>query len=134
MVPQPQNGGALTQIGMTELSCIALFMLISMVINWNTSSMTFRLQGDVVKGEWQGKLAASLGLSGDVASLEFSRLAEGIHAPMVRHRLAMEYKNPDGTVTKAVEQARTTGLNPQYPSEQEFECRPVGTTIFPKEP
>ena len=38
-----QNGGALTQLGLTELSAIALFTLISMVINWNTSSMTFRL-------------------------------------------------------------------------------------------
>ena len=35
-----QNGGALTQLGLTELSCIALFTLISMVINWNTSGMT----------------------------------------------------------------------------------------------
>ena len=37
-----QNGGALTQLGLTELSCIALFTLISMVINWNTSGMTLR--------------------------------------------------------------------------------------------
>ena len=50
-----QNGGALTQLGMTELSCIALFMLISMVINWQTSTMTFRLHhhpvqaGDLTK-------------------------------------------------------------------------------------
>jgi type IV secretion system protein VirB6 len=38
-----QNGGALTQLGLTELSCIALFTLISMVINWSTSGMTLRL-------------------------------------------------------------------------------------------
>jgi hypothetical protein len=50
-----QNGGALTQLGMTELSCIALFMLISMVVNWQTSTMTFRLHhhpvqaGDLTK-------------------------------------------------------------------------------------
>jgi type IV secretion system protein VirB6 len=50
-----QNGGALTELGMTELSCIALFMLISMVINWQTSTMTFRLHhhpvqaGDLTK-------------------------------------------------------------------------------------
>lgn len=50
-----QNGGALTQLGMTELSCIALFTLISMVINWNTSGMSFRLHhhpvqaGDLTK-------------------------------------------------------------------------------------
>jgi len=37
-----QNGGALTQLGLTELSCIALFSLISMIVNWNTASMTFR--------------------------------------------------------------------------------------------
>jgi type IV secretion system protein VirB6 len=35
-----QNGGVLTQLGLTELSCIALFSLINMVINWNTSGMT----------------------------------------------------------------------------------------------
>jgi hypothetical protein len=50
-----QNGGALTQLGMTELSCISLFTLISMVVNWQTSTMTFRLHhhqvqvGDLTK-------------------------------------------------------------------------------------
>ena len=76
-------------------------------LEFTSKSQSYYQQGDVVKGEWQGKLAASLGLSGDVAPLEFSRLADGVHpqteVPMVRHRLAMEYKNPDGTVTKAVE-------------------------------
>ena len=38
-----QNGGALTQIGLIELSFIALVMLVNMVIRWNTSSMTFSL-------------------------------------------------------------------------------------------
>ena len=38
-----QNGGALTQLGMTELACISFFMLVSMVVNWQTSTMTFRL-------------------------------------------------------------------------------------------
>lgn len=50
-----QNGGALTQLGMTELACISLFMLVSMVVNWQTSTMTFRLHhhpiqaGDLTK-------------------------------------------------------------------------------------
>ena len=50
-----QNGGALTQLGMTELSSIALFILVNMVVNWQTSSMTFRLHhhqvqaGDLTK-------------------------------------------------------------------------------------
>jgi hypothetical protein len=44
-----QNGGALTQLGMIELSSISLFMLVNMVINWNTSSMTFRLHNHQVR-------------------------------------------------------------------------------------
>src|SRR5437868_9452910 len=44
-----QNGGALTQLGLTELSAIALFTLISMVINWNTSGMTLRFHTQPVR-------------------------------------------------------------------------------------
>ena len=44
-----QNGGALTQLGLTELSCISLFVLISMVVQWNTSSMTFRLHHEPLR-------------------------------------------------------------------------------------
>ncbi len=76
-------------------------------LEFTSKSQSYYGQGDEVKGEWQGKLTALLGLTGDVAPLEFSRLAEGIHPqteePMVRHRVAMDYKNPDGTTTKAVE-------------------------------
>ena len=76
-------------------------------LEFTSKSQSYYGQGDGVKGEWQGKLAASLGLKGQVAPLEFSRLAEGVHPqteePMVRHRVAQEYKNADGTTTKAVE-------------------------------
>src|SRR5476651_79292 len=44
-----QNGGALTQLGWTELSFISLFTLVNMVINWNTSTMTFRLHHHPVR-------------------------------------------------------------------------------------
>jgi type IV secretion system protein VirB6 len=44
-----QNAGALTQLGLTELSCISLFTLISMVINWNTSGMTLRFHTHPVR-------------------------------------------------------------------------------------
>jgi len=44
-----QNGGALTQLGLTELSAIALFKLISMVVNWNTSAMTLRFHTHPVR-------------------------------------------------------------------------------------
>jgi len=41
-----QNGGVLTQFGLTELSCIALFTLVSMSVNWSTIGMTFRVHQD----------------------------------------------------------------------------------------
>jgi hypothetical protein len=44
-----QNGGVLTQFGLTELACISLFVLISMVVQWNTSSMTFRLHHEPLR-------------------------------------------------------------------------------------
>jgi type IV secretion system protein VirB6 len=44
-----QNGGALTQLGLTELSAIAFMKLVSMVINWNTSAMTFRFHTHPVR-------------------------------------------------------------------------------------
>jgi hypothetical protein len=43
-----QNGGVLTQLGLTELSCIALFSLISMSVNWSTTGMTFRVHHEHV--------------------------------------------------------------------------------------
>lgn len=44
-----QNGGALTQLGAVELSAISLFVLVNMVVNWNTSRMTFRLHHEPVR-------------------------------------------------------------------------------------
>ena len=76
-------------------------------LEYTSDAQSYYKQEDTVKGEWQGKLAASLGLSGEVAPLEFSRLTEGVHpqteAQMVRHREGQEYTNADGSVTKPVE-------------------------------
>ena len=76
-------------------------------LEFTSETQNYYKQGETVKGEWQGKLAASFSLTGEVVPLEFSRLAEGLHPrteePMVRHRTAQEYKNADGTTTKAVE-------------------------------
>jgi len=76
-------------------------------LEFTSETQNYYKQGETVKGEWQGKLAASFALTGEVVPLEFYRLAEGIHPqteePMVRHRTAQEYKNADGTTTKAVE-------------------------------
>ena len=76
-------------------------------LEFTSETQSYYKQGDAVRGEWQGQLAARLGLSDEVSPLQFSRLAEGKHPTteeqMVKHRAAMEYKNPDGTTTKAVE-------------------------------
>jgi conjugative relaxase-like TrwC/TraI family protein len=76
-------------------------------LEYTSDAQSYYKQEDTVKGEWQGKLAVSLGLSGEVAPLEFSRLTEGMHpqskAQMVRHREGTEYTNADGSVTKPVE-------------------------------
>lgn len=74
--------------------------------DYTSPTQSYYAQGDQVKGEWQGKLAESMGVSGEVSALEFARLTEGQHPvtgeQMVRHRIATEYKNPDGSTTKAV--------------------------------
>ena len=76
-------------------------------LEFTSETQNYYKQGDAVRGEWQGQLAARLGLSGEVSPLEFSRLADGKNPStdeqMVRHRTAFEYKNADGTTTRAVE-------------------------------
>ena len=76
-------------------------------LEFTSETQNYYKQGDRVRGEWQGHLAARLGLSGEVSALQFSRLADGkspsTEEQMVKHRTAMEYKNADGTITKAVE-------------------------------
>ena len=76
-------------------------------LEFTSETQNYYKQGDAVRGEWQGQLAARLGLGGEVSPLEFSRLADGKNPTtdeqMVKHRAAMEYKNADGTTTKSVE-------------------------------
>ncbi len=75
-------------------------------LDYTSPTQSYYAQGDQVKGEWQGKLVESMGVSGEVSALEFSRLTEGRHPvtgeQMVRHRIATEYTNPDRSTTKAV--------------------------------
>lgn len=75
-------------------------------LDYTSPTQSYYAQGDAVKGEWQGKLAESMGVYGEVSATEFSRLTEGQHPvtgeTMVRHRIATEYTNPDGSTTKAV--------------------------------
>jgi conjugative relaxase-like TrwC/TraI family protein len=76
-------------------------------LEYTSSSQSYYRQGDEVKGEWQGRLATSFGLSGEVTAQEFSRLSEGQHpqteAQLVRHREAVEYQTASGKTVRAVE-------------------------------
>ncbi len=76
-------------------------------LEYTSAAQNYYKQGDEVKGEWQGRLATSLELSGEVTAQEFSRLSEGQHpqteVQMVRHREAVEYQMASGRTVKAVE-------------------------------
>jgi conjugative relaxase-like TrwC/TraI family protein len=76
-------------------------------LEYTSAAQSYYKQGDEVKGEWQGRLATSMGLSGEVTAQEFSRLSEGqqpqTEVQMVRHREAVEYQTASGKNVKAVE-------------------------------
>ncbi len=76
-------------------------------LEFTSATASYYKQGDSVQGEWQGQLAEKFGLSGAVNEGQFARLSEGKHpkteAQMVKHRPAQEYKNPNGSTTRAVE-------------------------------
>src|ERR1700743_3293784 len=76
-------------------------------LEYTSDAQSYYKQDDTVKGEWQGKIAASLGLIGGVSPFAFSRLTEdqnpNTEEQMVKHREGKEYTNADGSVTKPVE-------------------------------
>src|SRR5579871_6873693 len=76
-------------------------------LEFTSETQNYYKQGETVEGEWHGKLAASLGLSGTVSPADFARLADGqnphTEEQMVQHRAVQEYSNADGTTTQAVE-------------------------------
>ncbi len=64
-------------------------------------------EGERVRGEWQGQLAARWGLQGEVQEQQFARLAEGQHPEtgeqLVRHQTAREYVNASGETVRTME-------------------------------
>ncbi|MGA8909168.1 MAG: MobF family relaxase, partial [Acidobacteriaceae bacterium] len=64
-------------------------------------------EGERVRGEWQGQLAARWGLAGEVQEQQFARLAEGQHPEtgeqLVRHQTAREYVNANGETVRTME-------------------------------
>ena len=72
-----------------------------------SETQSYYAKGDALVGEWQGQLADQFGLSGGVSKEAFLALANGQNpdtgAQMVRHRIASEQTNTDGSITKTVE-------------------------------
>jgi conjugative relaxase-like TrwC/TraI family protein len=64
-------------------------------------------QRDVVAGQWQGRLAMQLGLTGAVSAEDFAKLSEGQHPvtgqQLIRHLRSHEYHNPKGKTVKTME-------------------------------
>jgi conjugative relaxase-like TrwC/TraI family protein len=64
-------------------------------------------QRGVIAGEWQGRLAAQLGLAGTVSAEDFAKLSQGQHPgtgeQLVRQRASYEYRDADGKTVKTME-------------------------------
>lgn len=64
-------------------------------------------QRGVIVGEWQGQLAAQLGLAGAVSAEDFAKLSQGQHPEtgeqLVRQRASYEYQDADGKTVKTME-------------------------------
>jgi conjugative relaxase-like TrwC/TraI family protein len=64
-------------------------------------------EGERVRGEWQGQLAARYGLKGEVNEEQFARLSEGQHPQtgeaLIRRQQAHEYVNAQGETVRAME-------------------------------
>jgi conjugative relaxase-like TrwC/TraI family protein len=60
-----------------------------------------------VVGEWQGRLAAPLGLAGAVSADDFSKLSQGQHPEtgeqLIRQRASYGYQDVDGKIIKTME-------------------------------
>ncbi len=68
---------------------------------------SYYTQRDRVGGEWQGRLAARWGLTGEATDEHFARLANGQHPgtaeQLVRHRESFEYRNDTGETVKTMD-------------------------------
>src|SRR3954452_4240406 len=64
-------------------------------------------QRGVIVGEWQGRLAAQLGLAGAVSAEEFGKLSQGQHPEtgeqLVRQRASYKYQDAVGKTVKTME-------------------------------
>jgi conjugative relaxase-like TrwC/TraI family protein len=74
---------------------------------FSNSQDNYYTEGEKVRGDWHGQLAAQWGLKGEVQEEHFARLADGQHPltgePLVRHRAAYEYMNGQGDTVRTME-------------------------------
>ena len=74
---------------------------------FSNSQDNYYTEGEKVRGEWHGRLAAQWGLKGEVQEEHFARLADGQHPvtgePLVRQRAAYEYVNGQGDTVRTME-------------------------------
>jgi len=74
---------------------------------FTSAEQSYYTQSNQVRGEWQGKLAAQWGLTGEVTEEQFARLANGQHPDtgeqLIRHRESFEHKNEYGETVKTME-------------------------------
>ena len=74
---------------------------------FSNSQDNYYSEGERVRGEWHGKLAAQWGLQGEVQEEHFARLADGQHPltgeQLVQHRSAYEYLNRQGETIHTME-------------------------------
>jgi len=72
-----------------------------------SAEQNYYTQGNQIRGEWQGRLAESWNLRGEVTEESFSRLAAGQHPEtgeqLVRYQQAREYTNEAGEIVKTME-------------------------------
>jgi conjugative relaxase-like TrwC/TraI family protein len=74
---------------------------------FSNSQDNYYSEGENVRGEWHGKLAAQWGLQGEVQAEHFAALADGQHPltgeQLVQHRSAYEYLNRQGETIHTME-------------------------------
>jgi conjugative relaxase-like TrwC/TraI family protein len=74
---------------------------------YSNAKESYYTEGARVDGQWQGRLAAALGLDGAVNEQQFVRMTEGQHPEtgeqLVRNRASVEYTDERGKTVKTVE-------------------------------
>src|SRR6266702_2793887 len=74
---------------------------------FSNARQNYYTEGNQIRGEWHGALAAQWGLNGEVAEEHFARLSEGLHPvteeQLVRHQTPREYVNPEGAAIRTLE-------------------------------